>query len=200
MPLTTDLAEALKLPSASANQLAFLGRLWHAYVWLETDSTTASDARSRICEAVNGQLATAKIKITRGFQAYDPVVRRGRPKRYVALAQTLSSPTDGGQGQAAAVIEWIKGDRTLSTLDEAAQEFVVITHFAELGRGYSSELQALYKRLAEIAGTGSAVKSRALWGNLATKWSPVLTYKEDTATDWTPEKEKEDSDTAMSTD
>ncbi|MFI8450083.1 hypothetical protein [Streptomyces erythrochromogenes] len=200
MPLTTDLAEALKLPSGSANQLAFLGRLWHAYVWLEADTTTATSARSRICDAINGQLTNAKIKITRGFQAYDPVVRRGRPKRYIALAETLSSPTDGGHGQAAAVIEWIKGNRTLSTLDEAAQEFVVITHFAELGRGYSSELDALYKRLAEIAGTGSAVKSRALWGDLATKWSPVLTYKEDTGTDWTPEKEKVDSDSEMSTD
>ncbi|MFJ6783341.1 hypothetical protein [Streptomyces yangpuensis] len=198
MPLTTDLAEALKLPSASANQLAFLGRLWHAYVWLEPDTTTATDARSRICDAINGQLATAKIKITRGFQAYDPVVRRGRPKRYIALAETLSSPTDGGQGQATAIIEWIKGTRTLSTLDEAAQELVVITHFAELGRGYSSELDALYKRLAEIAGTGSAAKSRTLWENLATKWSPVLTYKEDTTTDWTPEKV--DSDSEMSTD
>ncbi|MER6444050.1 hypothetical protein [Streptomyces venezuelae] len=198
MPLTTDLAEALKLPSASANQLAFLGRLWHAYVWLEPDTTTATDARSKICDAINGQLATAKIKITRGFQAYDPVVRRGRPKRYIALAETLSSPTDGGQGQATAIIEWIKGARTLSTLDEAAQELAVITHFAELGRGYSSELDALYKRLAEIAGTGSAAKSRTLWENLATKWSPVLTYKEDTTTDWTPEKV--DSDSEMSTD
>ncbi|MCB5164282.1 hypothetical protein LG634_05440 [Streptomyces bambusae] len=197
MPLTTDLAEALKLPSGSANQLAHLGRLWHAYVWLEKDTTTATDARTRICEAVNGQLATAKIKITRGFQAYDPVVRRGRPKRYVALAATMSGGTDGGAGHATAIIEWIKGSRVLSALPEAAQEFVVITHFAELGRGYGSELDALYKRLVEIAQTGSAVKSKALWGDLATKWSPVLTYKEDSSTDWDPEK---DGDTEMSKD
>ncbi|MEU7427531.1 hypothetical protein [Streptomyces sp. NPDC040750] len=197
MPLTTELGEALTLKSGSANQLAYLGRLWHAYVWLEPDTAAATGARTRIADAINGQLATAKIKITRGFQAYDPVVRRGRPKRYVALAATLAAGTDGGAGQATAIIEWIKGTRELSALSEPAQEFAVITHFAELGRGYSSQLDALYKRLVGIAGAGSAVEAAASWADLATKWSPVLTYKEDSGTDYVPEK---DDDSSMSSD
>lgn len=186
MPLTTELAEALALKSGSANQLAYLGRLWHAYVWMEGDAATATDARTKIAEGINGQLTTARIRITRGFQAYDPVVRRGRPQRYVALAATLSAGADGGVGEARAVIEWIKGTRDLAGLSDAAQEFAVISHFAELGRGYSSQLDSLYKRLVAIAGAGSAAGAAQQWAELATGWSPVMTYREDSSTDWDP--------------
>ncbi|WP_406278721.1 hypothetical protein [Embleya sp. NBC_00896] len=194
MPIEQDLAATEKLVAGSAAQMTAYGRIWNVYVWMASDSGKTSGHRQLIIDSMNTHLASAKLRISGGWQAYDPTVRRGRPRRYVDLATTLSAGADGGAGQAKLILEWAGGTRTIADLGAEAQEFVVISHFAEVGRSYSSALPDLYARLKLIAAAKSAATARQEWSGLATGWAPTLTYKQDSATDFIPDPNDTDSE------
>lgn len=198
MGIHEEIQAADAMPNCSAQQMVKYGHIWRAFVGLAKDSGNAGD-RKLIIDALNVQLDGAGLKVNRGFQAYDPTVRgSGRPKKYIALAETMGGNADGGAGEATAILRWMTGAAGIGTLSDAAKDFAVITHFAEVGRGYTGAPRELADLLRSIAGAKPAA-AKQQWAALATTWTPATTYAQDVKSDFVPKK-GESQDTDMSTD
>lgn len=198
MGIKEDLAGAESQVKCSAAQMAAYGRIWRAYVGLASDSGAGGD-RQLIIESLNKTLDDVGLKVNRGFQAYDPTVRSGRPKKYVDLVATMTADKDGGVGQAVAILAWMDGTAGIGTLSAPAKDFAVITHFAEVGRGFAQSLGELRNLLGAIASATSAAVAKTAWESLATTWAPATTYAQDVKTDFVPDP-RDDYDIAMAVD
>jgi len=185
MGIKEDLAAAEQQPKCSAAQLRAYGRIWRTYVGLAKDSGNSGN-RQLVIDSLNKNLDDIGIKATRGFQAYDPVVRSGKAKKYTALVTTISSDNDGGAGQAAAILNWMAGTAAIGTLSDAARDFAVITHFAEVARGFLDAPTDIAGMLGSIATAKPASAAQQQWQALATQWAPATTYAQDVKTDWVP--------------
>lgn len=133
---------------------------------------------------VNDNLNDVGAKLGRGWQDHDPVIRlNGRPGSYSTIAAWAKIQANGGKDEAQRFLNWAEGDEvTLADLPDKLKELAIITHLAEVGRGYSSCLGSqLYPWLREI------VDGSKTWDDYK-EYSPSLTYKEDAERDWMPEK------------
>jgi hypothetical protein len=199
MGINEDLGGAESLPAGSAAQMTAYGAIWHVYVWLAPDSGGPSGHRNLIVNSLNGRLAAANMRVNRGFQAYDPTVWHGRPRKYVDLAAALGGANDGGAGQAGALLRWMDGQCHLHQLGDPTQDLAIITHFAEQARGYGSALPNLRHRLEGIRDASPAAAKRG-WADLATGWAPALTYQQDSRTDYVPTGNDDDDTVSGSED
>ena len=166
------------MSSAEADVLEQWGRQWCACMWIRGDER----ARDDLIAQVNGQLNNLGFRLGRGWQNYDPVIRRsgGHPSSYANIAQWAHSHQDSGQAVAQRFIDWAEGDQVmLANLPIELQDLAIITHLAEVGRGYSSSLQLhLYPWLRKVA------NSQGRWWDYRDEYPPSLKYAEDAAMEW----------------
>lgn len=156
------------------------GRWWFGHMWIRGDT----QMRDQLIDHVNGELNAIGFSIGRGWRDYDPVVRRvgARPSTYANIAAWASRQADGGRAVAQQMLDWARGDDVyLSDLPTELQDLAIITHFAEVGRGYASALELELYPLLEGIVAGSRT-----WGDYR-EFSPSLKYAEDVAMDWQPE-------------
>lgn len=178
--------EAEKKPARGPEQMVAYGRIWLGYVKMTDGSGVASGDRKLVLDAVNAQLKAVSLSVTPGFQPYEPIVRAsGRARKYVALAADLAAGADGGVGEAKAILKWMTAEADITTLSQAAKEFVVITHFTEVGRGFTDAPSDIYRLLQEIAASTPAT-AKTKWTTLAATWVPATTYAQDVKADYDP--------------
>lgn len=124
------------MSQAEAEVLIQWGRLWCGHMWIGDNA----QKRDELIQAINGQLNSIGFSIGRGWQNYDPVVRKatGRPTSYAQLVAWANRQPDGGRAAAQLFLNWATDDTTeLFHLPLELQDMAIITHFAEVGRGYS---------------------------------------------------------------
>ena len=63
-------------------------------------------------------------------------------------------------------------------------EHIVITHFAEVARGYQSALGSLIDMMESIEEASDAASARAIWADYRVHFHPSLKYKEDIDQDY----------------
>lgn len=154
------------------------GKLWFGQMWVNDDKSK----RDELIQHVNAQLNSIGFKIGRVWQTYDPVIRRAgnkKPSTYAKIASWASSQPNSGREVAQTFLNWATDETTgLQNLPIELQDLAIITHLAEVGRGYVSSLDGeLYPLLkAIIAGTKE-------WKDYR-DFSPSLKYVEDTRMDW----------------
>lgn len=168
-----------------ADELIVVGRIWFAQVKLGGNA----HARDGIIQNCNGIFASVQlpIRLSRGWQPDDPVIRvGGRSHRYADVVAWASAQQDGGMQAARTFRDWYEGDNvTLSALPPHLQALAAITHIAEVGRGYWFALETELKPwIDDIADAASAQDARAAWACYATAFPPSLTYAQDAATDY----------------
>lgn len=159
-----------------ADSLITWGRHWHSHVWIRGDATE----RDRLITHVNNDLNAIGFRLGRGWQNYDPVIRRaGRPSSYLQLATWASALPDHGVAMAQLFLDWATGTAvTLAHLPIQLQDLAIITHLAEVGRGYSSSIELeLYPWLRAI------VAGHRTWGHYR-DFTPSLKFAEDSVRDW----------------
>ena len=148
-------------------------------------------ARAELISTMNARLETWEIKAKVGHgifrnNPYDPVVRTGRALPYSALVGAAKAQPDGGVQFAREFVSWHAGEKRLRDLPEAMLALALITHWAEVGRGYHSSLSSLYGWIAEIAQAPDRRTARGLWADVNNRFPPALTYRDDAAVDFVP--------------
>lgn len=177
-----------------ANELTSRGRAWNARVWMQKDYARA---RGELLVDMNSLLASWGASATAGHgpwgsNGHDPVVRTGRALSYSAMVGAARSQSDGGIQYAKDFQAWYSSDKQLTQLPLEMKALALITHWAEVGRGYSSSVAGpLYSWISEIASARTKKEASALWGAVGERFPPALTYKEDMAADFDPSKEKD---------
>jgi hypothetical protein len=170
---------------AEAENLIAFGRYWNANVWMRNDG---EEARKQIINRLNGShLGELGIRVGRGWRDYDPVVRKKNTLHtYAALVEWAVRQKDGGVIAANAFQEWYATDNTpLGTLPDHLQALAVITHFAEVGRGYIHAVEVdLYEWIATIAQAPDAATAQSRWRSYKDSFTPSLKYDENLRRDW----------------
>jgi hypothetical protein len=159
-----------------AGLLVAWGKHWFGHVWVRNDTTE----RDNLITLVNNNLNAIGFRLGRGWQNYDPVIRRvGRPSSYLQLATWAQSRPNHGVAEAQLFLDWARGNNlTLYDLPIQLQDLAIITHLAEVARGYHSSLESeLYPWLEGI------VAGQKTWGHY-NDFSPSLKYREDSLQDW----------------
>jgi len=160
------------------------GKFWLANVWIRGDY----QERDNMLQRLNATFERVQllIRISRGWQHYDPVVRvNGKPHTYAALVLEMTSSDDGGIGGAQTFREWYSGNNvTLQDLALDLLALAVITHFAEVGRGYESSLVLLYGWIDDICNAGSKQAAIGLWNTYGDRFPPALKYDQDMKKEW----------------
>lgn len=165
------------MSKAEANVLVIWGRHWCSHMWIGDQH----DKRDELINHVNKELASIGFKLGRGWQSYDPVIRRAgaRPSSYAQIAGWAQSQPDQGRALAQQFLDWASGDEVgLLHLPKELRDLAIITHLAEVGRGYVSALEnSRYPLLRDIAG------GQRNWSDYRA-YAPALKYAEDSAMDW----------------
>lgn len=182
LPSMDDMA----LQEAQAFQT--LGKHWFASVWAENDPVKRGTVREQVKNRVNEGLGEHGISMNRGWQDYDPVIRMaGKPDTYNQLAGVAGAQPDGGKQMAAEFMAWAKGDLPFEDLSRELKAMAVITHIAEVGRGYSAALESqLYPLMEEISESASVEEAKEGWSQLTDRFDPALKYKDDIRQEFTP--------------
>jgi hypothetical protein len=147
------------------------------------DGNRWSAAEDALVRTFLPPVATARTgRSLKAVYEHDPVIRRGggAPTSYAQVASWASSQPDSGRQAAQLFLAWATGDEVgLLHLPTELQHLAIITHLAEVGRGYASALDGqLYPLLqAIVAGTKT-------WGDYR-DFSPALKAAEDSKMDWT---------------
>lgn len=164
------------MSAQEADALITWGKHWFGHVWIRNDT----NQRDNLIAHVNNNLNAIGFRLGRGWQNYDPVIRRvGRPSSYAQLATWASTQPNNGADVAQQFLDWARGDTvTLANLPVQLQDLAIITHLAEVGRGYASSIDLeLYPWLEGI------VSGQKNWGHY-NDFSPSLKYREDMLQDW----------------
>jgi len=179
MGFNEDLAAVNQMAAGSALQLQAFGRMWRVYVGLQPDN--GGPYRQQLINAINAVLDNLGLglHVGRGFQAYDPVVRAGKPSSYASLCRNLAGKPDGGKQDALYLYQWASGNRNVTELSAEARDLGVIVMFAEVGRGYSGSLLELFNHWGAIAQAGTPQTAAQLWQLVPGSWVPATTYKDD---------------------
>ena len=76
------------MSKAEAATLITWGKHWFIHVWAQKDDTKRATSRDKIIKHVNSLLNASGFQLGRGWQDYDPVIRKasGRPSSYQQLA------------------------------------------------------------------------------------------------------------------
>lgn len=166
------------MSKAEVSLLIDWGKKWFKQVWVGDDANT----RDGLIATVNAQLNGIGLKLGRGWRDYDPVIKplAGKPARYLHIATWAAVQPNSGKAVAQQFLNWATDDTTLlRDLDDPLIELAVITHLAEVGRGYESSLsEHLYPFLQKI------VAGTATWSEIRTAFPPALTYREDCQTEF----------------
>jgi hypothetical protein len=144
--------------------------------------------RDALITQLNVALANFNFSVRRGWQPYDPVVVApgNAHYTYAQICNWAAGQGDGGRAAAQSFLDWYStGTVQFDQLPVRLQALAVITHFAEVGRGYSSALAGdLYPWMEAIAGSDTAGAARHLWGQYNARFSPSLAYAVDLATEY----------------
>lgn len=173
------------MSKAEADALVTLGKHWFAHVWLKNDATE----RNRIILHMNHDFLRMNLtlRVYKGWQPYDPVVKvGGKAHTYAGLVTWAASQQDGGVEVAKEFREWYGGAQLeLKDLPPHLQAFAVITHFAEVARGYKAALKDfLYDWIDDIAAAKSRQDAIGLWHTYRDRFPPSMKYDEDAKKDW----------------
>lgn len=165
-----------------AKALIAWGKAWWGSVWVGDDAKS----RDLIIKHANDQLLPLKVGfyIKRGWQSYDPVVAGGKTYRYSEIAEWAAGQDDGGKSAAAMFLKWMKKSTKLTALPKQLAALALITHFAEVGRGYESALDLLEDWMKEIASGANAKTCAQIWRAYTSYYPPALTYKQDSGMDF----------------
>lgn len=165
------------MSQAEAKVLVTWGRRWFSHMWVGNQQ----DKRDELIAHVNNGLAGIGFRLGRGWQSYDPVIRRAgaRPSSYAQIAAWAQRQPGQGRAQARQFLDWATGDDIgLAHLPVELQDLAIITHLAEVGRGYASALEdGLYPLMRDIA------DGQRDWSDYR-DYAPSLKYAEDNAMDW----------------
>jgi len=162
-----------------AETMIRMGEDWLRGVWLGNDADRAT-TRSYIITQTNSRFGDLGLSLNRGWQPYDPVIRRnGGASTYAQIATWATNQNDHGVHAAQQLLDWAQGHNVrMEDLPLQLQDFAMITHLAEVGRGYRSALTSqLYPLLQDI------VSGSRSWNDYR-DFSPSLTYDEDRTLDW----------------
>lgn len=177
MGFNEDLAAAKQMQAGSALQLQAFGRIWRVYIGLAPDS--GGPHRQQVIDAVNAVLDTLGLRVGRGWQAYDPVVRSGRPSTYATLCEKFATQADGGRQDAESLYRWALGEIDAAQLSPNARDLGVVVMFAEVGRGFSGSLPELFNHWGSIIKATSPGVAAQLWRMVPKSWIPATTYRDD---------------------
>ncbi|QBE64926.1 hypothetical protein [Pseudoduganella lutea] len=124
------------------------------------------------------------------FHKNDPFVKvhGGKGVPYTTIMATAGAKTDKGASEANDYLLWITNQKKFVDLSLNMQNLAVITHVAEVGRGYT--IDALKNLVYFLNKVG---QGKDKWSNLKNTYHAALTYKEDQA-DYVPSS---DDDTDM---
>jgi hypothetical protein len=164
------------------SELEKLGISWNANVWMKSDSTAkAKEILGQVNETLQGYRPNT-YKVYTVFQKYDPYVRTAGLKSgsYQTIVEWAGSQKDGGVAAATEVLECL-GDKKLKDLSIHMAALVVIVCFAEVGRGYKSELINFFLWIKSIKNSDKASTAKTLWASVNQSFAPSLTYKADQA-------------------
>ncbi|WLH65500.1 hypothetical protein [Pseudomonas sp. FP2300] len=170
-----------------ADALITFGKFWWASAGLANDA----NGRDAVIKQANGQFAASNlpIKLGRGWQPHDPVIRtNNKCHRYNNVAIWAAGHRDGGVAAARKFRDWYtEDDTTLSDLPDELKALAVITHLAEVGRGYISSLDIhLSPWIDGICNAATPDAARALWQDYEHRFPPSLTYARDIGLDYDP--------------
>jgi hypothetical protein len=159
---------------ATSQNLFALGRQWGtAMVRVGNKLTLSPQDKAAIDKSL---MEICGFTVYTVWQANDPFIRAvgKRGKAYKTIMQTCASKSDGGADEARSFVLWHAGQATFDSLSESMRDLAVITHVAEVGRGYTIQaLRDLILFLAEVA------NGEATWSNLKNRYPAALTAKED---------------------
>lgn len=164
------------MSAEEASSLITWGRHWFSHVWIGQNHVE----RDRLITHVNNDLNAIGFRLGRGWQPYDPVIRRaGRPSSYLQIATWAYARPNHGAAEAQIFLNWTTDvNTTLYDLPIQLKDFAIITHLAEVARGYSRALvDELYPWMADI------VDGQRSWGDY-NDFSPSLRFLEDTLQEW----------------
>lgn len=170
------------------HQLMQFGTEWHIRVWMHRTSNTREvrrDILRRLQEFLDA-CDTEIFSVRTGWQQYDTYVRakKAREGTYAALTEWAASQPDGGAGLAQQMLDWMTGDTPLSDLPRPLALLAVIVSFAEMARGYVTDVQrGFHDWMWLIAHARDPANARTLWRGYRKDFTPALTYKEDVAVD-----------------
>ena len=166
------------MSTEEAKTLINFGREWLSHVFIRADIA----ARDRIIATVNssGILKDLNIKVGRGWQKTDPIVKiDNKAHTYEALVKWAVNQDDGGVDVAKQFRKWYStDDKLLSELVAHLKALAVITHFAEVGRGYADQ-EGLYAWIDTIAEASDAATAKSRWNTYRDSYRPSLKYDQD---------------------
>jgi hypothetical protein len=99
--------------------------------------------------------------------------------KYEHLLHWITNQQDGGIGAARQFLAWMNGKTSLIQLPEHLRMLAVISHLAEVARGYATDLPRLKEYMEEIATVEDSPReskedlARAQWNKLAEDYPPV---------------------------
>jgi hypothetical protein len=152
-----------------AQVLIECGRYWHSNVWVKNDQ----EARDNLIAEMNKTLEKVGIKVGKGWQDYDPVVRlKGKPHTYGAIVQWACK--NNPRQVAKQFIDWYAGSGQFADLPPMLQDFAVITHWAETARGYEISIDTeLYPLMKQVASAQSDDEAAELWNRMLIDFAPA---------------------------
>jgi hypothetical protein len=167
------------MAKVEADPMIRLGEDWFRQVWIGNDAQRAI-SREDIISQVNFRFSDLGLTLSRGWQDYDPVIRAGRRvSSYAQIAAWAGSQNNRGADAAQQLLDWAQGHLVhLEDLPSQLQDFAMITHLAEVGRGYRSTLESqLYPLLQDI------VSGNRQWSDYG-DFRPSLTSSQDQNLEW----------------
>nr|WP_245370739.1 RHS repeat-associated core domain-containing protein [Amycolatopsis magusensis] len=189
-PVPPGFKNPLKGPTA--DELANLGRHWHSQVWMKPGNHASTKAYlDSLPPYTKIGLDHHGIKLGPGFQQYDPVVKMDgrKPTSYNDFVNNVTAPGgDGGKSAAADLNDWAKGRKDFADLPPHVKDMATITHFAEVGRGYSYDVAKFDQKMSDISKM-TPDAAAAEWKRMSEWFPPKLTYAQDstgTAGNFTP--------------
>jgi hypothetical protein len=180
-------AHAIQRTKDEADGFVADGAQWHADVWIKEGDSAPLVAK------LNAALNQYGVSFRRGFQKYDPVVVTGVPLTYQKIVDQAKGQADGGVAYAQQFRDWYAGNTALNALAPPLKALALITHWAEVARGYGNALGGLYGWIDDIAAAKSREEARGLWGQFNDRYPPSLTYKDDVKTEFKEDEEMEEA-------
>jgi hypothetical protein len=160
---------------ATCQNLFNLGMRWNqAMKKVDNKLTLSTDDKAGINKEL---LEICGFTVYTVWQKNDPFVRSvgKRGQAYKTIMQQCGAKADGGADEARNFVLWHTGHVAFEALSQQMRDLAVITHVAEVGRGYTiSALRDLIGYLAEVA------QGQAKWSELKNRYPAALTAKEDT--------------------
>ncbi len=144
--------------------------------------------RDRLIDTINAQMDLYGLRVSPGWQPFDPVVRQGGTAHtYAVLAAWGSGQPDGGAAMADLFRRWEQGTVTFEQLPAQLRALGLITHFAEAARGYGAAVQhSLPEWMDRIADAETTEDAQETWNAYREQFSPSLKFREDSSMDWSP--------------